>query len=306
MRATRRNIIVVSLAVAVLLCGRALAGGLGELKTIDLRLRPGERSVTRLLIGPDGAIYGEASVDGAEEPRLFRYDPAKGGPPELVDALPQEDGVSAYALSATGALQHRLPDGTLEELGQVAGTRPFEPKGYQISRALFGDADGNVYTAGEGGAIYRYSPQQKKLEALDARLPAVVGREPWASLDAAVLRPDGLVYGGTFDGYLFTFDLETHEVVNLGKPLRQQRIRGLAFSRGKLYGVGGEEEGLQRSFAVDLETRGFELGGTLKSEVQFRHLYDPVGAMVADEDGNIYLGMTGRLGNLFVWERGEE
>ena len=298
MRATIR-----AAALTALVCAAAVAGGLGKLQSIDLPFPPGERSVTGLAFGADGMLYGTMEHEDGSAPTFFRYDPGGKGVAQPAKALPPE-AASPYSLSATGALQKRAADGTLGELGQVAGTRPFEPNGYQVSRALVSDADGNIYTAGKGGAIFRYNPADAKLEALEAHLPAVVGREAWASLDAAVIGPDGLLYGGTFDGYLFTFDPAAGEVVNLGKPLRQQRIQGLAFSGGKLYGIGGEPEGLPRSFAFDPVTRSFELGGTLKSDLG--NIYEPIGAMVADPDGNIYIGVTGRLGNLFMWRAGEQ
>jgi len=322
------------LLLAVLLCGRA-AGALDttDLKKVDLPFLPGERSVSQLVVAPDGKVYGTCIVSREQGPRLFRYDPQNGSLDSvgrLPDPLIQPEDLlggavtawawdpswmGGYCLSDTGAMRFYKADGTEQELGQVAGTLAFAPTEYQVSKAIFFDAEGNVYTAGSGGAIYRYSPAEKKLEALGAWLPAVTGRESWASLDAAVLGPDGLVYGGTFDGYLFTFDPKTLEVVNLGKPLRQRRIQGLAFSKGKLYGIGGEDEGMPRAFAFDPKTRGFELGGLLRADTngtdypptgimkgEQGYIYEPIGAMVTDEQGNIYIGTTGRLGNLYVWE----
>jgi len=290
----------------------------GQLDALALPLPPGERDITHLTVGPDGAIY--AAVSGADggRRRFLRYDPASGEPPRLLEdprELPMcpvpADAVAwiwdaswerVYCLSPTGELRRYQQDGAAETLGHVAGTRPFEPEGYQVSRALFLDAEGNVYTAGKGGALYRYSPETENLQALDARLPAVRGREPWASLDAAVAGPDGLVYGGTYDGYLFTFDPETSEVRNLGKPLRQQRICGLAFGAGGiLYGVGGEAEGMARSFAYDPRSARFTLGGALRRSPSGWPVMDPVNAMVVDTRGNAYIASGGRLGNLYVW-----
>ena len=327
-----------SLLLAVLFCGRATgAPDMSCLKKVDLPFPPGERSVSQLVVAPDGKVYGTCVVSREEGSRLFRYDPQDGSidsVARLPDPLIQPDdllggavrawawdasGKGGYSLSKTGVMRLHKADGTEEELGQVSGRIGFGNPDYQVSEAFFFDAEGSVYTAGGGGVIYRYSPAEKKLEALGARLPAVKGRGRWASLDAAVSGPDGLVYGGTFDGYLFTFDPKTLEVVNLGKPLRQRRIQGLVFSRGKLYGVGGEAEGMPRAFAFDLKTRGFELGGTLRADTKDTdyptsgimkneqgYIYEPIGAMVADEQGNIYIGATGRLGNLYVWEVGRK
>lgn len=325
MRHNVRRLFAGFLLLVVLFCTWASDGGgkdiLSPLKTVELPFPPGERSISQLLIAPDGNVYGTIFVSLEKGTRFFRYDPDDGSL-DPVDRLPETliqptdllhgtvkawawdaSRRTGYSLSPMGALQLHHEGEAKENLGQVAGTRPSERMGYQVSNAFFFDAEGNVYTAGRDGVIYRYSPGKGKLEELEARLPAIKGREPWASLDAAVSGPDGLIYGGSFDGYLFTFNPKTNEVVNLGKPLRQQRIQGLAFSKGKLYGVGGEEEGLPRAFAFDLKTHGFELGGTLTVEGRSAyHAIEMVGGMVADSHGNIYIGSTGRLGNLYVWQ----
>jgi outer membrane protein assembly factor BamB len=294
-------------ALCLLNAAPAPQGVLSPLKVVELPLPPGERNVASLYQTSDNRIGGLIT---GRLMRTFAYDSQSGriemsNPIEILkESDIQKLRVESryfYAFDEKGALWLMKPGEPRRLLGQVSGTRPFEKEGYQVSRALVLDADGNVYTAGKDGFIFRYSPKTEKLEQLNARLPAVQGREAWASLDAAVLGPDGLIYGGTFDGYIFTFNPKTLEVVNLGKPLRQQRIQGLAFSKSKLYGVGGEEDGLPRAFAFDPKTRGFELGGTLKT-TDGKIILDPVGAMGADKDGNIYIGTMGRLGNLYVWE----
>jgi len=304
-----------------------------EIQTIDTPLRPGLRSVERLLLLPDG-LYGVTLGEGGEIG--YVHLDAAGEKAAKVDSLP--DGVvepmeivdrdscftwaptpdTAYSLSPSGKLLKHTGRGVqrkTEELGQVSGTRPFEDKrdtpaeGYQRSRVMFFDAQGNLYTAGKDGFLFRYSPTTGKLEQLQARLPAIRGREPWASLDAATAGPDRLIYGGTFDGYLFSLDLKTMTVVNLGKPLRQHRMPGLIFRNGKLYGIGGEEDGLPRTFMFDPTTRGFVLGGPVQPEIPPGHgprsLYGfSAPAAVVDPQGRIYLGTTGRHGKLYRWNPG--
>lgn len=82
-----------------------------------------------------------------------------------------------------------------------------------------------------------------------------------------MVAPNRLVYGGRFDGYIFTPDLSTITVVNLGKPLRQQRILGLAFQRGKVYGISGEAQGRPRTFASNPQAGGFDLGNTIHARM---------------------------------------
>lgn len=287
---------------------------LSPLKTLELPLPPGEREVERLWIEGRNTL---CAIVSGEKTRLLRQNlPTTSIRPEnlspLAPSFLQKSLAWAhvppseifYFLDAKGHLH--AASGTLASmsqetsLGQISATRPYEPDGYQVSRTLVFDPKGHVYTAGEGGFLYHYSPESKRLEKLPARLPSVPGREAWASLDAGVLGPDGLLYGGTFDGYLFMFHPETMEVVNLGKPFRQQRIQGLAFRKGELFGVGGEDEGLARGFAYDPKSRGFRIGGPLKT-AEGKILFDPVGGMVADEAGNIFLGIRGRRGNIYVF-----
>jgi hypothetical protein len=285
---------------------------MAPLKVIELSLPPGERSVVELIVTPEGTIRGRTE---GRKPHSFEYDPGSGEVRTAPRALPAVGNAAAWLREPTAEVSFVLTgDGTLTkaelpgrakwlDLGKVAGVRPKEKEGFQLSKALVRDADGIVYTAGKDGLLYRYVPGSNQVEQLAVRLPAVVGREPWASLDAAVLGPDGLIYGGTFDGYIFTFHPKTLEVINQGKPLRQQRIQGFAFSKGRLYGVGGEPDGLPRAFAFDPQSKSFQLGGLLRFGAgTYDFIMEPVGAMVADPDGTIYLGSTGRLGNVFVWQ----
>ncbi|HVF10591.1 MAG TPA: hypothetical protein VNA16_07305 [Abditibacteriaceae bacterium] len=295
---------------------------------IMVPLPPGERAIAKLLQQPDGNVYGIVPAPDNQW-RFFRINKPKAGGTEagtveMVKAVPdlvlppkeilanhalpwQWDAArkQGYALTSKGHLLSYRADGTTTDLGQVAGTRPFEEKeeGYQLSRMLLVTPAGDVYTAGDKGALYKYTPGAATVSKLEAHLPAVVGREPWASLDAAVIGPDGLIYGGTFDGYLFTFNPQTGAVTNLGKPFRAQRIASLAFRRGVLHGIGGDDDAMPRVFSFDPATRGFTLGAifTLGLPERVLNYYEPVGACAADAAGNIYVSTLGRMGNLYLW-----
>jgi outer membrane protein assembly factor BamB len=285
---------------------------------VPMAFPPGERNIVRLVSSPDGAIIIGVIRSGDGTPCFFSINAGQlkeEHPPfafskELNELVANPDApllidlptLSHFALSTSGKLLKIDVAARISEVGQLAGTRPYEKEGYQISRAIVKGPDGAVYTAGDKGAIFKYDPAANKLEKLNAVLPAMKGREPWASLDAAVFGPDGLLYGGTFDGYLFTFDPKTLQVVNLGKPLRQQRIRGLAFRNGKLIGIGGEDDGMPRSFAFDPQTRGFELGGAIPDPAGNNPILEPIGAFLGLPDGTVYFSTTGRLANLYMWK----
>lgn len=287
---------------------------------LPLPLPPGERSVSQLLQAPDGNVYGIVPIaDGrsrfvriaGDEVSEVKQIPGLVVPPPKIMANSSDtwnwDFVKqqGYILASNGRLRTYSADGNARDLGQVAGTRPFEEKtGFQLSRALLFTATGEVCTAGENGAIFHYAPGTDTVTKLKAKLPAIVGREPWASLDAAVIAPDGIIYGGTYDGYIFSFDPKTLAVINFGKPFRAQRISALFFRENLLYGIGGGEDDLPHVFCFNPTTRGFTLGGLFTDGITPRLLnyYEPVSACAADAAGNIYFSTTGRLGSLFRWQ----
>ncbi|MEO6908300.1 MAG: hypothetical protein ABI210_10455 [Abditibacteriaceae bacterium] len=208
-----------------------------------------------------------------------------------------------YGLSAeSSVIRYKVGKNTFgnaKDLGKTwTNLQPYNAEPKNLPRVLILDAERTLYTTGKDGFIFRGSNEEKTFMDKVARAPFEPGREQFASLDAAVLGPDGLIYGGTFDGYVFTFNPKTNEVINLGKPLRDGGIQGLAFSKGKLIGIGGAENAPQ-VFAFDLKTRGFELAGALKT-ADGKIITSEIGAMVADKNGNIYVGTTGKQGGFFV------
>lgn len=185
-----------------------------------------------------------------------------------------------------------------KDLGAISGNIPYEAR-KAISQALVQDAAGNVYTSGANGRIVKYDVAAGQVVTLDAKLPALKGREPYACVDGFVKAPDGTIYGGTSDGYLFTFDPQTDVVRNLGKPIRQHDFQGLAFGKdGILYGIAGEELGMARAFSYNPATHSFELGGipTMNPGAGCS-----IGDMVLHPSGAIVAGEKSRIANLRIW-----
>src|SRR5262249_16187298 len=164
------------------------------------------------------------------------------------------------------------------------------------------------------GYLYRYDFGAGKLTKLDVRLPAVPGRESWASLDAAVVharKHDGeefaSVVGGTSDGYLFELRIggkQKYELRPRGRVFAQGRIQGMVIKSGPkegaftVRGVGGGGEGMPRSFT-------FRQGGASSAVIPSGiPLVDGqlsmvgFGAMIAAPDGTIYAGERDRIGRL--------
>jgi hypothetical protein len=194
--------------------------------------------------------------------------------------------------------------GKTKDLGPICGSPLHEEPFRSIPRALVSDKEGRVWGAGDYGALFCYEPGEGKIVHFpDRRLPSELGREFKTVLDAMVLGPDGKIYGGTSDGFLFRFCPESLQIVNLGKPMWQYRIRGLAFSRsGDLYGIGGERGGSARLFAYRKEGGGFQNLGMLdvnRSPYYAWHAFE-ADAMVTGPDGTIFIGEAGRVSHLYL------
>jgi len=194
-----------------------------------------------------------------------------------------------------------------EDLGVIAKTAPPGEKfehDKMVSRMLVVDAEGNVFASGEDGAFYEFVAKTHGLRKLSIEVPAEPGRGPYARADAFLLDPSGLIYGGTSDGYLFRLDPQSLTVTNLGKPLNQYRINGLARGKnGKLYGVGGDASDMARMFSYDPSTGAYQLLGFI--DVNRRPYYSwqayEVGDLTADDQGTIYIGESERISKLYLF-----
>ena len=145
--------------------------------------------------------------------------------------------------------------GETEDKGPIAGPPLNEEPFSSIPRALVIDEAGRVWGAGDYGALFHYDPDSEEIvHHPSLRLPSEPGREFKTILDAMVRGPEDVLYGGTSDGFVFRFDPSSSKVTNLGKPMSQYRVRGLAFSKdGDLYGVG--KPGRRRGATIRLSNR---------------------------------------------------
>jgi hypothetical protein len=293
---------------------------------IPLGVVPGATAVTHALVV---SISGEVYLGTAPDGHLLRYSPAALQQSDIVipKVLPIKDLGSAIASESIFALaidrkqgliygltypnahlfQYSISDSKFADLGTVASVTPPGEK-YEhdkmISRMLAVDEEGNVFVSGEAGAFYEFEIKTHSLRKLPIHAPAVPGREPYTRVDAFLLAPSGLIYGGTSDGYLFRLDTRALTVTNLGKPLNQYRIAGLARSaNGMLYGVGGDSPEMARMFSYDPSTGAYELLGFI--DVNRRPYYSwqayTIGDIVADGRGTIYLGQAERISKLYLF-----
>jgi len=264
---------------------------------------------------------------------LYRYDPEAGDRQVLFpdDPSPLEDlgiavpGNGIYALSINPRAQLiygiSYPDGRLFEyrigekqfrdLGELDRKIVFhgpERDWRSLPRALVVDDSGKVYTSGEDGSLVYYDPGQGGVRSTGLRIPgeyypvqAYVGHPvvEYFARDAA-----GLIYGGSSDGYLFSFEPSAGKLVNLGKPRVTRRLRALTVGKdGRVYLVAGERFEPCRLFSFDPKGGGFRDLGVLA--VDRSPYYSWRGyqfdSMTAGLDGTIYIGESERRSHLFLY-----
>jgi hypothetical protein len=209
-------------------------------------------------------------------------------------AGPADDGI-AYGLS--------LPDGGLLRIAGGSDRARVVARVANPAPVLALLPTGELLGAFAEGRLWHYAPKAGQLTALDAHAPCQKGKRHVAGVQSLIAGADGLVYGGTStDGFLFSFDPETHAVVNLGKPNRQSNIRALAQGRDvRLYGVVEEPQGLAHLFRFDSTTRGFcDLGvvGAAFPECWTAH---SLGSLAVGPNGELFIGETDSLSHLFVY-----
>jgi len=287
---------------------------------------PNTTAVTHaIVVSKDGDVYVGTSPGGhllKYSPNLEDQQPLRVKEPcQVADLGPavKGEGILALAIDREAGVIHGLSypnahffsftiaTGLIKDFGVVAKHAPHGEKsetGKMVSRMLALDLKGNVYASGEDGFLYKFDKEKQVLTRLPMQLPGIPGREPWSRVDTFLTTPSGLIFGGTSDGYLFRFDPDARKVDNLGKPLLQYRITGLALgSNGKIYGVGGDKDDLARMFSYDPQNGTYEILGFIDVNRRPYYAWEAyvIGAMVAGPDGTMYIGENERISKLYLF-----
>jgi outer membrane protein assembly factor BamB len=296
-------------------------------------LLPGEeRVVNALVVAEDGKVYG-GTTNFCEEDEVpdtyrgghaFRLDPSTGEITDLGIPVPGQ-GINYLTIDRTRRTIYGLtyPRGHLlvwdlrtgrieDKEATVPPPRPVkEPRDTvyirYLPRALALDGDGNVYGTRESGLMWRFTPAKRIIDPLEAKIPCTKGMdEDWLYnhvADSFCLGSDGLIYGGTTsDGYLFVFDPKNGTVTNLGKPIRQSRIRSVVQGAdGKIYALAGEENGVAHLVTYDPQTRGMADLGAIGPSVWSWLVYR-AGTMIAHPSGKILIGEAERISALVIYD----
>jgi len=307
-----------------------LGTGLDVLRPLELT-----RSVANARNSVSDALWLDVKkpYQGYAGGRLYRYDPNTGDRQVLMpeDSCPLEDlgipvpnnGIYALAINPQAEIIYGLtyPDGRLFEyriaekkfsdLGEVDRGVFFhgpERDWRSLPRALVvGDA-GRVYTSGEDGFLVFYDPRQDKILSTGHKIPGeyypVQAYSGHPVAECFVQDRQGLIYGGSSDGFLFSFDPAAGRLVSLGKPRLSRRLRALTAGKdGRLYMVAGERIEPCRLFSFDPRGGGFRDLGVIA--VDRSPYYSWRGyqfdSMATGADGAIYLGESERRSHLFLY-----
>jgi hypothetical protein len=174
----------------------------------------------------------------------------------------------------------------------------------EYSPALVLDAKGTLYGAGYEGHFYRVAPAGKKIEFIDAFMPTFAGQNVFDGIQTMVFDPaSGWIYGGGREhGTLFAFNPETLETKFLGKPTMNSLLGSLAAGNdGRIYGISGGPEDMAHFFCYDPATGSIFDQGIPLATLEVRWYGYVFACMLTGPGGEIYLGQSERISNLFIY-----
>jgi hypothetical protein len=179
-----------------------------------------------------------------------------------------------------------------------------------LPRALICDNSGKVYFSATNGIVRYYEPHTRKLESTDLKIPGdyyyMQFYEDYTVVEYFAKDSKGLIYGGTSDGYLFSFDPVHMLLLNLGKMRASRRLRCLSVGlNGKVYIMAGERSTSRPNqfYSYDPSSGGFEDLGLLIVDRSPYYYWrgQQFDAMTTGKDGTIFIGESERRSHLFLY-----
>jgi hypothetical protein len=266
--------------------------------------------------------------------RLYKYDVSNNANIKLADANAElqdlgmplaNNSIYALTINPKGDEIYGLtyPDGhffiyniaskKFRDLGEVDSLKVYhgpERHWRTLPRALICDDSGRVFMSGTKAMLKYYDPASGKLVNTDLELPGdyyyIQFFTDYTAVEYFAKDADGLIYGGTTDGYLFSFDPVKMKVRNLGKVRESRRLRCLAVGKnGKVYLMAGERSTSRpcQFYAYDPKEGAFETLGMLIVDRSPYYYWrgQQFDCMTTGLDGTIYLGESERKSHLFLY-----
>jgi len=201
----------------------------------------------------------------------------------------------------------------ITDLGEVDSKKVYhgpERTWRTLPRALICDDSGKVYMSGNKGMLKYYDQVLGKLIDTKIELPGDYNYlqfyEDYTSVEYFTKTSDNIIYGGTTDGYLFSFNPNKMQLYNLGKVRASRRIRCLTAGKdGKIYLIAGERSASWpcQLYVYDPKHSNFETLGLViadRSPYYYRR-GQQFDSMTTGLDGTIYLGESERMSHLFLY-----
>jgi len=205
--------------------------------------------------------------------------------------------------------------GIFENKGQIDSNIRFhgpERHWRSLPRALICDKAGNVYTSGPEGDFVYYDPLSDSIKSTGQKVPGesypIHRTDTYAVVEYLARGSDGVIFGGTSDGFLFSYSPEEKKLSNLGKVRAARRLRALtAGNNGLLFLVAGERPDSSPSpcqfYSYDPSTGAYTTLGLLVVD-RSPHYYwrgYQFDSITTGIDGTIYLGESERRSHLFLY-----
>ena len=266
---------------------------------------------------------------------LYRYKPSKSNDiVKLTDMASDLEDLgmplgnnSIYALTINPAKNEiygiTYPDGhffiykislnKFIDLGETDSSKVYhgpERKWRTLSRALVCDESGRVFYSGTDGMLNYYDPHIGKLVKTNIEIPGdyyyISGKGSSTAAEYFAKDKDGIIYGGTTDGYLFSFDPSLMKLINLGKVRESRRLRCLTVGLdGNIYLIAGEISASKpcQFYKYNTVSHGFENLGMLVADRSPYYYWrgQQFDCMTTGLDGTLYLGESERKSHLFLY-----
>ena len=199
------------------------------------------------------------------------------------------------------------------DLGEVDSQKVYhgpERQWRTLPRALVCDDSGRVFMSGNKATLKYYDPKARQLVSTNIEIPGdyyyIQFYFDYTAVEYFAKDANGLIYGGTTDGYLFAFDPVKMQLRNLGKVRESRRLRCLALGKdGKVYFMAGERSASRpcQFYAYDPHAGAFETLGMLIVDRSPYYYWrgQQFDCMTAGVDGTIYLGESERKSHLFLF-----
>lgn len=209
---------------------------------------------------------------------------------------------------------YNIKEGSFKDLGPIDDKIVYhgpERTWRSLCRDLICDRKGNVYFSATNGELKYYSPESQDIHSTGQKIPGdYYPAQFYTDYDVVECfdaDASGIIYGGTSDGYLFSYNFWQNEIRNLGKPRALRRIRTLkAGDDNKIYLIAGEQPATSsvpcKLYEYDPINPGFTDRGMLivdRSPYYYRRGYQ-FDSMTKGKDGTLYLGESEYRSGLFI------